>query len=103
MNSPQVTGSDKPIWEIRAGTRSRWACLPGGRPSGPSAWPRRFLELRYDPLVLSRVARAGADVTEPEPVQDLAHRALVIGHPEALGDDLLQLDPAPAHDAVHGP
>jgi hypothetical protein len=30
-------------------------------------------------------------------------RALVIGHPEALGDEMLQVDPAPAHDTMHGP
>jgi hypothetical protein len=27
----------------------------------------------------------------------------VIGHAEALGDEALQVDPAPAHDAMHAP
>ena len=62
-----------------------------------------FFELRHDPLVLSGMARASADVAEAELVQDLAHRALVIGDTEALGDEALQVDPAPAHDAMHGP
>jgi hypothetical protein len=42
-------------------------------------------------------------MAEAELVQDLADRALVIGHPEALGDEMLQVDAAPAHDAMHGP
>jgi hypothetical protein len=62
-----------------------------------------FFELRHDPLVLSGMARASADGAEAELVQDLAHCALVIGHAEALGDEALQVDPAPAHDAMHGP
>ena len=49
------------------------------------------------------MAWAGADVAEAELLQDLADRALVVGHPEALGDEALQVDPAPAHDAMHGP
>ena len=39
---------------------------------------------------------------EAELVQDLAYRALVISHTEALGDEALQVDPAPAHDSMHG-
>jgi hypothetical protein len=62
-----------------------------------------FFELGHDPLVLSRMTRTGADVAEAEPVQDLAHRALVVGDPEALGDQALQVDPPPAHEAMHGP
>ena len=49
------------------------------------------------------MARAGADVAEAELVQDLADRALVEGHTEALGDEALQVDPAPAHDPMHRP
>jgi hypothetical protein len=49
----------------------------------------QFFKLRHDPLVLSRMARAGADVAEPELVQDLADRALVVDHPEALGEEAL--------------
>jgi hypothetical protein len=62
-----------------------------------------FFELRHDPLVLSGMARASADAAEAELVQDLAHCALVISHTEALGDEALQVDPAPAHDAMYGP
>ena len=62
-----------------------------------------FFELRHDPLVLSGMTRASADVAEAELVQDLAHRALVISHAEAFGDEALQVDPAPARDAMHGP
>ena len=88
---------------LRLGTRSRWACPSGGERGGPSAWPRSFFELCHDPLVLSRMARAGADVAEAELVQDLAYRALVVDDAEALRDEVLQVDPAPAHDAMHGP
>ena len=40
---------------------------------------------------------------EAELVQDLAHRALVVGNAEALGDDALQIDAPPAHNTMHGP
>ena len=53
--------------------------------------------------ILRRMARAGADVGEAEPLEELADRALVIGDPEALEDHALQVDPTPAHHAVHGP
>jgi hypothetical protein len=49
------------------------------------------------------MARARADVREAELVQELAHRALVVDHAEALSDEMLQVHPPPAHDAVHGP
>src|SRR5687768_4021870 len=87
---------------------SSWNQISMGLPwATPAKWAfsvvGKFFE-RCDGLpVLSRVAGTGADVAEPEPVQDLAHRALVIGHPEALGDEALQVDPPPAHDAMHGP
>jgi len=59
---------------------------------------------RLDGLpILRRVTRAGADVGEAELVQDLAHRALVVGDAEALGDEVLQVDSAPAHDPMHRP
>jgi hypothetical protein len=63
----------------------------------------RFFELRHDPLVLSRMAGARADGAEAELVQDLAHSALVVGDAEALGDEVLQVDSAPAHDPMHRP
>jgi hypothetical protein len=63
----------------------------------------KFFEGRDGLSVLSRVAWTGADAAETELVQDLANRALVIGHAEALSDEMLQVDPPPAHDAMHGP
>ena len=53
-------------------------------------------------LVLSRVTRPRADVREAERLKELANR-VVIGDPEALKNNALQVDPAPAHDAMHGP
>ena len=49
------------------------------------------------------MARASADVTEADLVQDLADRALVIGDAEALGDEKLKINALPAHDPMHGP
>ena len=49
------------------------------------------------------MTRAGADVGEAERLQELADRALVIGNPEPLVDDALQVDPPPAHNAMHDP
>jgi hypothetical protein len=88
---------------------SSWNQISTGLPAGRSArWAlsvtrKFFFELRHDPLILRRVARAGADVREAELVQDLADRALVVDHAEALADEALQVDPAPAHDAMHDP
>jgi hypothetical protein len=42
-------------------------------------------------------------VAEPKLLQDLSHGALVIDDAEALSHETLQVDPAPAHDAMHGP
>src|SRR3954467_2352356 len=53
-------------------------------------------------LVLGRMARTRADVREAELLEDLADRALVVSDAEALGHDLLQVHPAPAHDSMHG-
>ena len=49
----------------------------------------KFFERLDDLRILRRMARAGADVAEPELVQDLADRALVVDHPEALGEEAL--------------
>src|SRR4051794_34482178 len=46
------------------------------------------------------MARARRDVPEPEPPQQLANRALVIGDVPAREDQLLQIDAAPAHPPV---
>src|SRR4051812_49974094 len=48
------------------------------------------------------MARTRADVREAELLEDLADRALVVSDAEALGHDLLQVHPAPAHDSMHG-
>jgi hypothetical protein len=63
----------------------------------------KFFERLDRVRVLSWVTRAGADVGEAERLQELADRALVIGDPKAIEDDALQVDPAPAHHAVHDP
>ena len=46
------------------------------------------------------MARPGAHVREAELLQKLADIALVKVDPEPLGDDPLEVDPPPAHDAV---
>ncbi len=48
------------------------------------------------------MARTSADVREAELVQNLADCALVVDHAKARGDQLLEVDPAPAHDPMHG-
>ena len=53
-----------------------------------------------DPLVLSRMTRPGADVGEAELLQKLSDIAWVKVDAEPLGDDALEVDPPPAHDAV---
>src|SRR5271163_2754622 len=49
------------------------------------------------------MSRAGADMREAESFEDLADRALMIMDAEALGDDALEIDAPPAHDAMHHP
>src|SRR3954468_22745859 len=85
---------------------SSWNQISMGLPGGRSTkWAfsvaEKFFELRHDALILSRMARAGADVRKADPVQDLAHGALVVDDTEALSDEVV--DPAPTHDPVHGP
>jgi hypothetical protein len=62
-----------------------------------------FFERLDRARILRRVTRTGADVREAESLEELAHRALVVGDAEALQDDALQVDPPPAREAVHGP
>src|SRR5215208_3178153 len=50
--------------------------------------------------ILPKMARARRDVPEPEPPQQLADRALVIGDVPAGQDQVLQVDTAPAHHPV---
>jgi hypothetical protein len=74
-------------------TPARWALSMAGK----------FFKSLDRARVLHRVTRAGADVGEAEPLEELADRALVIGDREALQDDALEIDAPPTHDAVHGP
>ena len=46
------------------------------------------------------MARPSADVGEAELLQQLSDIALVKVDAEPLGDDALEVDPPPAHDAV---
>src|SRR5215210_5052936 len=87
---------------IASGTRSRSACPSAGRHGECSASRRSFFKSRHGLLVLGRMARTRADVREAELLEDLADRALVVSDAEALGHDLLQVHPAPAHDSMHG-
>jgi hypothetical protein len=61
----------------------------------------KFFYIGLDDLaILRRMARPRADVAEAQLFQELADIALVIGHPEALLDDALQVDAPPPHHAV---
>src|ERR1700722_15128757 len=53
-----------------------------------------------DPLVLSRMARPGADLEEAKLLQKLSDIAGMKVDAEPLGDDALEVDAPPAHDAV---
>src|SRR5215203_32909 len=97
-----VRGRSSGRYGPRPGTRSRSSCLSADRRDERSASRRNFFKSRHGLLVLGRVARTRTEVREAELLQDLADRALVVGDAEALGHDLLQVDPAPAHDPVHG-
>src|SRR3954462_8179934 len=91
--------------------------LAGARPRDRIRWRRPVRSLakaacgrggpyvfksRHGLLVLGRMAGTRADVREAELLEDLADRALVVSDAEALGHDLLQVHPAPAHDSMHG-
>lgn len=53
-----------------------------------------------DPRVLRRMPGPGADVGEAKLLQELSDIALVEVDAEPLGNDPLEIDPTPAHDAV---
>lgn len=78
---------------LPVGMVARWAFSVAGK----------FFKGLDHALILSRVTRAGADVREAEPLQKLADRALMILDAEALADDALKVDPAPADHAMLGP
>ena len=66
------------------------------RAADPSPFFKRF----DDPLVLGRMARAGAHVGEAQLLQKLSDVALVEIDAEPGGDGVLEVGPSPAHDAV---
>src|SRR3954447_11917335 len=99
------------------GQGARNSILAGARPRDRIRWRRPVRSLakaacgrggpyvfksRHGLLVLGRMVRTRADVREAELLEDLADRALVVSDAEALGHDLLQVHPAPAHDSMHG-
>src|SRR6185437_8139400 len=86
--------------EPRPGTRSRPALSSAGRRDGRSARPESFFERLDDPLVLSRMAGPRADMREAELLQEFSDIARMKVDPEPFGDDPLEVDPTPAHDAV---
>jgi hypothetical protein len=59
-----------------------------------------FFERLDDPLILRRMARSCADVGEADLLQKRPDIALVEVDAEPLGDDALEIDTPPAHDAV---
>src|SRR6185436_17606074 len=88
---------------LHLGTRSRSASCRRWRPDVRSGSGGSFFEPLDRAGVLRRMSRASADMREAERREELADGALVIGDPEALENDALQVDPAPAHHTVHGP
>ena len=65
-----------------------------------SARAGSFFKRLDDPLVLRRMAGPRAHVGEAELLQKLSDIARVEVDAEPLGDDALEVDPPPAHDAV---
>src|ERR1700679_618375 len=93
-----------PVWQRPRlhsdGTRSRPAWLPAVLRDGPSAHAGSFIKSLDDPLVLRRMARPRADVREAKLLQKLADIARMKVDAEPLGDDVLEVDTPPAHNAV---
>jgi hypothetical protein len=63
----------------------------------------KFFERLDDLAILLGMTRPRADVREAQGLEQLADGALVIGNPEALLDDALEVDAPPAHHAVSRP
>ena len=59
-----------------------------------------FLNASTIPLVLRWMTGPRADVGEAELLQKLSDIARMKLDPEPLGDDALEVNPAPAHDAI---
>src|SRR5271163_813485 len=84
----------------RPRTRFRPASSPAGLRDEPSARAESFFERLDDPLILSRMAGPRADVGEAEFLQQLPNIARMKVDAEPLGDNPLEVNPAPAHDPV---
>src|SRR3954452_3918063 len=52
--------------------------------------------------ILGRVTRASTHMREAKRLEELADCTFVIGDPEPLDNDALQVDPTPAHHTVQG-
>ena len=75
--------------------------MSGGRWATAEASVRvKFFKRLQHFGILARMARPGAHVRKPELVQQARDRALVIVHPEPVADHLLEVDPAPPHNAI---
>ena len=59
-----------------------------------------FLKHLDDPLVLSRMTGPRTDMGEAKLLQKLSDIAGMKLDAEPLGDDALEVDPPPAHDAI---
>ena len=59
-----------------------------------------FFKRLDDPFVLRRVTGPRADVREAELLEKLSDIARMKLDAEPLGDDALEIDPPPAHDAI---
>ena len=60
-----------------------------------------FFECRDDLAILLGMFGTGADMGEPERLEQLADGPLMIGDAEPFLDDALKIDPAPAHHTVN--
>src|ERR1700690_1772926 len=75
---------------VDSGSPSRWAFSARGK----------FFKSLDDPFVLRRMARPRADVREAKLLQKLSDIARMKVDAEPLGDDVLEVDTPPAHNAV---
>ena len=75
---------------VDLGTSARWTFSSAAK----------FFIFLEDAQVLTRMPRARADVRKTELLEQLADVAFMVFDPEPLGDDRLQVDPPPPHDAI---
>src|SRR3954462_11219921 len=99
-------------------TRARGSpSWPGARPRGRIRWRRLISSACTNPLrtgrairfkrldrarILGRVTRASTHMREAKRLEELADCTFVVGDPEPLENDALQVDPTPAHHTVQG-